>query len=107
MKYKYDEMTKVEQWIICSIDGDLINKILDSNNEELDIQFSINGVDVPFNLMVSRINESFDYNLRLELDKRSNIKTNLLKKIENIKCLSSKLYNELNGLIVDRDDDVL
>jgi hypothetical protein len=86
MKIHFDDMTKTEQWIITSISPDLITEILELNSSEgLDIFFTINGVEIPFNKVVERIEEAFDSNLGHKVVEISGIRNEFLGDLENLR----------------------
>ena len=61
MKYKYQNMSKIEQWMICQINNKTLTEVLsNANGEGLDIVFTINGVEVDFSQVVKGINASYD-----------------------------------------------
>ena len=97
----FDEMTKVEQWIVCSIGLDLTNEILkNKEGEGLDIIFMINGVEIPFSQIVKKISDSFDYNLAEEVKRVTGIHDRFIR---NVGILQEKI-NEINDIVKNIDD---
>jgi hypothetical protein len=98
MKMRFSEMSKTEQWIICTIDHDLITKIVEQENDGLDIEFKVNGIDIPFHDVVKRIEEGYDKNVNDESARRTSIRDSFLSKIQTLRELSLELYQSLDSI---------
>lgn len=92
-KIHFDALNKTEQWIICSLDHSLIDRILKAGNGDgLEINFTINGIEIPFVKLVERIEQSFNYNLEKEA-KLQAVKTSV-----NSFEVSSMIYSLLEEI---------
>ena len=101
MKMHFDEMTKAEQWIICSLGLETTSEILkNKEGEGLDIVFTINGVEIPFSQVMKRINDSFDHNLAEEVRRITGIHNRFER---NVGILQEKIA-EINEIIENIDN---
>jgi len=112
MKYIYNKMTEAEKWIICSrlgLSEDDFDKMLGRRNADktfdLDIQFSINGVDVSFSALAKRCQDGWDIRVNELLEERTKIKTRLIDNLSEIENMAFELSEKVYKIRTNKDLD--
>jgi hypothetical protein len=104
MKIHFDDMTKTEQWIITSINPDLINEICKADvSQGLDIVFTISGIEIPFDKMVARIEEAFDHNVDYKVAEITGIRKEFVDNLEELKNMAFDLSHKLDEIITTQE----
>jgi hypothetical protein len=105
MKYIYDKMSDTEKWLICTRLGlteEEFSKALGERNDErtfdLDIQFSINGVDVSFSALAERCHQGWDLRVEELLEERSKVGKRLVENLANVEELAFQLTTALQEI---------
>jgi transcription termination factor NusB len=98
----FDEMSMTERWIICGLDVDKIDKILqDKNKKGLDIRFSINGVDIPFEEVTNRIDKAYETSVVEGVKEKTKSYDSLINSMSEIQELASKLKKKISASFID------
>ena len=98
MIFKFDGMNEVEQWIICSVVGEEVQEITASPGYDgtLEIEFTINGVEVNFSKIAEAIQRNMEYSIKKQV--KEFVPKVTLTRIGNLNDALYELEKRINNL---------